>query len=83
MTGDKDLAQLVGERDHWWDFARRRRLDAAGVHQHFGVHPHQIADFLALTGDAVDNIPGVPASAQKPLRHCSPISATWTSSTSV
>lgn len=65
VTGDKDLAQLVGERDHWWDFARRRRLDAAGVHQHFGVHPHQIADFLALTGDAVDNIPGVPGVGPK------------------
>ncbi len=65
VTGDKDLAQLVGERDHWWDFARRRRLDAAGVHQHFGVHPHQIADYLALTGDAVDNIPGVPGVGPK------------------
>ncbi len=65
VTGDKDLAQLVGDRDHWWDFARRRRLDAAGVHQHFGVHPHQIADFLALTGDAVDNIPGVPGVGPK------------------
>jgi 5'-3' exonuclease len=65
VTGDKDLAQLVCEGDHWWDFARNRRFDAAGILAHFGVHPHQIADFLALTGDAVDNIPGVPGVGPK------------------
>jgi 5'-3' exonuclease len=65
VTGDKDLAQLVVDRDHWWDFSRRRRLDRAGVFEHFGVHPHQIADYLALTGDAVDNIPGVPGVGPK------------------
>lgn len=66
VSGDKDLAQLVmGPDDTWWDFSKNRRLDAAGVHAHFGVHPHQIADFLALTGDAVDNIPGVPGIGPK------------------
>lgn len=65
VTGDKDLAQLLVEDDHWWDFSRRRRLDRRGVFEHFGVHPHQIADFLALTGDAVDNIPGVPGVGPK------------------
>ncbi len=65
VSGDKDLAQLVGETDTWWDFSRRRRLDAAGVHAHFGVHPWQIPDFLALAGDAVDNIPGVPGVGPK------------------
>ncbi len=65
VSGDKDLAQLIGEGDEWWDFARRRRLDHAGVHKHFGVRPDQIADFLALTGDAVDNIPGVPGIGPK------------------
>ena len=66
VTGDKDLAQLVLKpKDTWWDFARNRRLDAQGVLTHFGVHPHQIADFLALTGDAVDNIPGVPGIGPK------------------
>ncbi len=75
VSGDKDLAQLVGQQDTWWDFARRRRLDAAGVLTHFGVRPDQIADFLALTGDAVDNIPGVPGVGPKTaaalLRHFS------------
>ena len=65
VSGDKDLAQLVGEGDTWWDFSRRRRLDAVGVHAHFGVHPQQIPDFLALAGDAVDNIPGVPGVGPK------------------
>lgn len=65
VTGDKDLAQLLGDGDHWWDFSRRRRLDSAGVFAHFGVHPWQIADFLALTGDPVDNIPGVPGVGAK------------------
>ncbi len=65
VTGDKDLAQLVGKNDEWWDFARRRRLDAAGVFSHFGVHPSQIPDFLALTGDSIDNIPGVPGVGPK------------------
>lgn len=65
VSGDKDLAQLVGQGDWWWDFARRRRLDHDGVLAHFGVRPEQIADYLALTGDAVDNIPGVPGIGPK------------------
>ena len=65
VSGDKDLAQLVGEGDWWWDFARRQRLDPEGVQARFGVRPEQIADFLALTGDAVDNIPGIPGIGPK------------------
>ncbi len=60
VTGDKDLAQLVAAGDEWWDFQRERRLDAAGVEKHFGVRPDQIADMLAIAGDRIDNIPGVP-----------------------
>jgi len=66
VTGDKDLAQLLaGPGDSWWDFARGNRLDADGVRARFGVGPAQIADFLALTGDPVDNIPGVPGIGPK------------------
>lgn len=60
VTGDKDLTQLLRAGDEWWDFARDVRLDAAGVRERFGVAPEQIADLLALAGDPVDNIPGVP-----------------------
>lgn len=60
ISGDKDLAQLIHDHDEWWDFARDRRLDRRGVERHFGVRPDQIADLLALAGDRIDNIPGVP-----------------------
>lgn len=59
VTRDKDLAQLVGEDDLWWDYAADRVLDRAGIHAQYGVWPEQIADMLALAGDPVDNIPGV------------------------
>ncbi|QKK01755.1 MAG: exodeoxyribonuclease IX [Pseudomonadota bacterium] len=64
ISGDKDLTQLIGDGDHWWDFPRRR-LDGAGVQARFGVRPEQMADFLALTGDSIDNIPGVPGVGPK------------------
>jgi len=61
VSADKDLTQLiVGEEDQWWDFGRRNVLDQHGVRKQFGVHPRQIADMLALSGDKVDNIPGIP-----------------------
>ena len=58
-TGDKDLAQLVDERVTLVNTMSNERLDAAGVRQKFGVAPARIVDYLALTGDAVDNVPGV------------------------
>jgi len=60
VTGDKDLTQLVGERDLWWEYDRDIRLDSKGVRKQHGVRPDQIADLLALAGDQSDNIPGVP-----------------------
>ena len=65
VSSDKDLTQLVRKGDHWWDFARNRKLSHAMVADKFGVFPEQMADFLALTGDAVDNIPGVPGVGAK------------------
>ncbi|MDX1569572.1 MAG: 5'-3' exonuclease H3TH domain-containing protein [Xanthomonadales bacterium] len=73
LSSDKDLVQVLQGGDEWWDFARQRRLDPAGVEATFGVRPEQMADFLALTGDPVDNIPGVsgigPKSAAAILAH--------------
>ncbi|MEM1410733.1 MAG: 5'-3' exonuclease H3TH domain-containing protein [Pseudomonadota bacterium] len=65
VSGDKDLAQLLNDGDNWWDFARNTRLGPKGVREKFGVDPVQIADYLALTGDSVDNIPGVPGVGPK------------------
>lgn len=65
VSADKDLSQLLGEHDEQWDYARDQRWNAAGVKARHGVHAHQVADYLALTGDAVDNIPGVPGIGAK------------------
>lgn len=59
VSADKDLSQLLGEHDEQWDYARQLRWRADGVKARHGVHAHQIADYLALCGDAIDNIPGV------------------------
>ena len=58
-TGDKDLAQLVDEQVTLVNTMSNETLDAEGVRRKFGVSPDQIVDYLALTGDAVDNVPGV------------------------
>jgi len=60
LTGDKDLAQLIDSEDTWWDYARNNRLNHKGIEKKFGVKPEQIADQLAIAGDKVDNIPGIP-----------------------
>jgi DNA polymerase-1 len=65
VSGDKDLTQLIGAQDMWWDFTRDRQLDAAGIKRQFGVTPQQIVDLIALMGDSVDNIPGVPGIGPK------------------
>ena len=65
VSADKDLAQLLGNGDLQWDYARNERWGCDGVKPRYGVHAHQIADFLGLTGDAVDNIPGVPGIGAK------------------
>jgi DNA polymerase-1 len=58
-TGDKDLAQLVDDRVTLINTMSNEQLDVAGVQAKFGVPPEKIVDYLALVGDAVDNIPGV------------------------
>ncbi len=58
-TSDKDLAQLVSDRIVLVDTLSNTWLDPAGVQVKFGVPPERIVDYLALTGDTSDNIPGV------------------------
>jgi len=60
VSSDKDLGQLVDERVTLFDFARDRRFGPADIVAKFGVRPDQLVDWLALAGDSVDNIPGVP-----------------------
>jgi DNA polymerase-1 len=58
-TGDKDIAQIVGERITLVNTMTDSRLDRAGVRTKFDVWPEQIMDYLALIGDSIDNIPGI------------------------
>lgn len=64
-TGDKDLAQLVNSQVTLINTMSQQTLDIEGVHKKFGVTPEQMVDYLALTGDNVDNIPGVPGVGPK------------------
>ena len=64
-TGDKDMAQLVCEHVTLVNTMTDSVMDAAGVEEKFGVRPEQIVDYLALIGDTVDNIPGVPKCGPK------------------
>jgi len=65
LSADKDLAQLVRPGDIWWDFARDKIMHYRDVEKSFGIHPELIADLLALTGDKIDNIPGIPGIGYK------------------
>lgn len=58
-TGDKDMAQLVNTHVRLINTMSNETLDEAGVLAKFGVSPALIVDYLALVGDAVDNVPGV------------------------
>ncbi|MFU8928027.1 DNA polymerase I [Acinetobacter puyangensis] len=64
-TGDKDMAQLVNPKVTLEDSFKERVLDEQGVFEKFGVHPHQIVDYLTLMGDASDGIMGVPGIGAK------------------
>jgi DNA polymerase I len=59
-TGDKDLAQLITPRVTLVNTMSNERLDMATIVEKFSVRADQLLDLLALTGDAVDNVPGVP-----------------------
>jgi len=65
VSRDKDLAQLIRGGDFYYEFASGQRMDYAGVAAKFGIPPERIGDWLALTGDSVDNIPGVPGIGPK------------------
>ena len=65
VSRDKDLTQLVRHGDEYWDYLDDRRYRYADIAERFGVVPERMACFLALMGDAVDNIPGVPGIGRK------------------
>jgi len=65
VSRDKDLLQLIEGHDQLWDFADDKFIDSEQAEQLFGVRPEQMVDYLALAGDAVDNIPGVKGVGKK------------------
>ncbi|WP_026376026.1 DNA polymerase I [Aestuariibacter salexigens] len=64
-TGDKDMAQLVDDHVTLINTMTNTVMDKAGVVEKFGIPPELIIDYLALKGDKVDNIPGVPGVGDK------------------
>ena len=65
VSCDKDLAQLIGPGDVFWDYAGGREYRYEQIAERFGVVPERMADYLALRGDSVDNVPGVPGIGPK------------------
>ena len=65
VSRDKDLLQLLREGDSMWDYAGGTRVRYHQVPERLGVRAEQVPDYLALAGDSVDNIPGVPGVGAK------------------
>ncbi len=66
VTRDKDLGQLLSNADdRWWDYAANTSLNGDQFFAKFGVLPSQFGDYLALVGDSIDDIPGVPGVGAK------------------
>jgi DNA polymerase-1 len=65
VTADKDMLQLVDERIKIYDPMKDRVLDSAYVREKFGVGPERVTEYMALTGDAADNIPGIKGVGEK------------------
>lgn len=65
VTADKDMLQLVDENIKIYDPVKDRILDVEYVKEKFGVEPERVPEFMALTGDAADNIPGIKGIGEK------------------
>jgi len=68
VTGDKDFMQLVSDRITIWDPMKEATIDVEHIRANFGVHPHQMVHVMGLSGDAADNVPGVPGIGPKTAR---------------
>jgi len=64
-TSDKDFFQLVGDGISFYHTGREVLYDAKGVEDAFGLPPDKVVDVMAIWGDAIDNIPGVPGIGEK------------------
>ena len=65
LSRDKDLTQLIRPGDVYWDYLGEKRYQYEDIPEKFGVLPERMPCYLAVMGDAVDNIPGVPGLGSK------------------
>ena len=65
VTADKDFMQLIDENISMFDPLKNIEIDSEAVKEKTGVYPDRITDIMALTGDASDNVPGVPGIGKK------------------
>lgn len=65
VSGDKDFGQLIEDHVYLYDTMKNIRYDAKGVQDKWGVRPDQFIDYLAIVGDASDNVPGVKGIGEK------------------
>jgi DNA polymerase-1 len=65
VTGDKDFCQVVSDRVTLLDTMKDKATGPAEVRERYGVGPERVVDVMALMGDAVDNVPGVPGVGEK------------------
>jgi len=65
ITADKDFMQLVGPHVSLWDTMRDRHIGTREVRERFGVEPRAVVDVMALMGDAIDNVQGIPGIGEK------------------
>ncbi|MBW2443663.1 MAG: DNA polymerase I, partial [Deltaproteobacteria bacterium] len=65
VTGDKDFMQLVTDKTAIWDPMKDNAIDIDTIREKFGLEPSQMIDVQGLSGDATDNIPGVPGIGPK------------------
>ena len=65
VSGDKDFRQILSENALMWDPMSDKQIDYATIKQDYALEPEQIIEVMALSGDSVDNIPGIPGVGEK------------------
>lgn len=65
VSGDKDLMQLIGDKVSYYDGMKDKYFGPEEVKEKFGVYPNRVIDVQALSGDSIDNVPGVPGIGPK------------------
>jgi len=65
VSSDKDFRQIVSENTVMWDPMSDRLTDYSTIKRDYGIEPEQIIEVMALSGDSVDNIPGIPGIGEK------------------